>query len=180
MTDKSRPDRRVLKTKSSLWEALFHLLQERDWQEINVSAICQKANVARSSFYLHFENKQELLDYGFETGINELRSTVLVQQDANFFGTLDWLVDHVIENSSFFKRSKDTNSPVMQKFQRAAKALFQEELERKPYKAEAGTAAYIAGGTFEVLVEWVSSDQKITRKALSDLVQRNARLLLNP
>ena len=62
MTDKTKLDRRIVKTRTALRGALLELLQYNSWNIINVRMICGEANIARSSFYLHFENKLALLD----------------------------------------------------------------------------------------------------------------------
>ena len=61
-------DRRALRSRRMLWDALFALLQDHDWADINIQMICQKAVVARSTFYVHFPTKQDLLDSGFSFG----------------------------------------------------------------------------------------------------------------
>lgn len=54
-------DRRILKTKKSLYDALLHLMGECSFEEIKVSEICEKAMTNRSTFYAHFEDKYALL-----------------------------------------------------------------------------------------------------------------------
>lgn len=54
-------DKRVLKTKKSLYDSLLHLMGEHSFEEIRVSEICDKAMTNRSTFYAHFEDKYALL-----------------------------------------------------------------------------------------------------------------------
>ena len=42
-------------------EALLFLLEKKDFEFINVKEICEKAGVNRSTFYLHYENMNDLL-----------------------------------------------------------------------------------------------------------------------
>lgn len=42
-------------------KALLELLEEKDFEYITVKEICKKANVNRSTFYLHYENIGDLL-----------------------------------------------------------------------------------------------------------------------
>ena len=42
-------------------EALLLLLEKKDFEFINVKEICDKAGVNRSTFYLHYENMDDLL-----------------------------------------------------------------------------------------------------------------------
>lgn len=43
-------------------EALIQLLAEKPFEYITVSEICKRAQVNRSTFYLHYDNTRELLD----------------------------------------------------------------------------------------------------------------------
>ena len=42
-------------------EALLFLLEKKDFEFISVKEICDKAGVNRSTFYLHYENMNDLL-----------------------------------------------------------------------------------------------------------------------
>ncbi len=56
-------DLRQRKTRKLLVEALAQLLVERPYQELSVVDICNRAMVHRTTFYAHFNDKQELLRY---------------------------------------------------------------------------------------------------------------------
>ncbi len=43
-------------------EALLQLLEKKDFAFISVKEICQKAGVNRSTFYLHYETTNDLLE----------------------------------------------------------------------------------------------------------------------
>ena len=51
-------------------EAFLKLLEEKDFEYITVKEICEKAGVNRSTFYLHYETIEDLLDESI-TGMNE-------------------------------------------------------------------------------------------------------------
>ena len=54
-------DRRVQKTQSLLRDALASLIQEKPYDAIAVTEILDRANVGRSTFYMHYSDKDELL-----------------------------------------------------------------------------------------------------------------------
>ena len=56
-----RLDRRVLRTRKLLREALMALIMEEGYDAISIQDITDKANLGRATFYLHFKDKDELL-----------------------------------------------------------------------------------------------------------------------
>lgn len=56
-----KTDRRTEKTRQSLLLALSELMQEKKYSNITIQEIIDKANVGRSTFYAHFETKDDLL-----------------------------------------------------------------------------------------------------------------------
>ncbi len=58
---RSRPDRRVGKTRKALKEALTDLILEKGYEGVTVQDIIDRADVGRSTFYAHFIDKDDLL-----------------------------------------------------------------------------------------------------------------------
>lgn len=54
-------DRRSRKTRQGLRHALLILLKEKRYEEISVQDIIERADVARSTFYAHYVDKDDLL-----------------------------------------------------------------------------------------------------------------------
>lgn len=56
-----RADRRIQRTRALLHEALGSLIREKPYDRISVAEILDRAKVSRSTFYIHFRDKDELL-----------------------------------------------------------------------------------------------------------------------
>lgn len=54
-------DRRVQKTRKYLGEALVSLILKKGYEAVTIQDIIDEANVGRSTFYAHFESKEQLL-----------------------------------------------------------------------------------------------------------------------
>lgn len=54
--------RQVLKTHALLRDALSYLIRRKEYDAITIKDILDRANVGRSTFYVHFRDKDELLD----------------------------------------------------------------------------------------------------------------------
>jgi AcrR family transcriptional regulator len=73
MTAVSRKtDRRIERTHGLLRDALMALIVEKGYDSITVQDIADRANVARTTFYLHFKDKDELLFHGMRLIYEEL------------------------------------------------------------------------------------------------------------
>jgi AcrR family transcriptional regulator len=57
----SKPDRRVQRTRELLQQALIALIRERGYDALTIQDIADRANVGRTTFYLHYAGKEELL-----------------------------------------------------------------------------------------------------------------------
>ena len=53
-------DRRVQRTREQLQKALLDLIDERDYDAITIQDIADRANVARTTFYVHYTSKDDL------------------------------------------------------------------------------------------------------------------------
>lgn len=54
-------DRRIQKTKRYLSEALIALILEKGYEKVTIQDIIDRANTGRSTFYAHYESKEQLL-----------------------------------------------------------------------------------------------------------------------
>jgi AcrR family transcriptional regulator len=79
MPEKRTKDRRVQKTMDLLHEALGSLIREKPYDEIVVQEILDRANVGRSTFYMHFRDKDELLLSGIHNMLGAVHAPVDVQ-----------------------------------------------------------------------------------------------------
>jgi len=54
-------DRRVMRTRQSLRNALIELMLEKPYEKITIQEIIDRANVGRATFYNHYQDKDDLL-----------------------------------------------------------------------------------------------------------------------
>ncbi|WP_462411612.1 TetR/AcrR family transcriptional regulator [Neobacillus sp. Marseille-QA0830] len=71
----AKVDRRVVKTQEAIKKALLELMNEKNFDDITIQDISDRANVNRSTVYLHYLDKYDLLDKMMEEHINELKET---------------------------------------------------------------------------------------------------------
>ena len=93
-----RQDRRAVRTRTALTQALIELLLQRGWEAIGVGELCARADVSRSTFYLHFSNKEELLESGFAALRAAIQPAGGRRKPGGPLAFIDALAAHLYEN----------------------------------------------------------------------------------
>ncbi len=65
-------DVRVIRTYSQLINGLIVLLKEKSFDEVSVIEICEASGVHRATFYKHFNDKFEFLNFCFDSMLNTI------------------------------------------------------------------------------------------------------------
>jgi AcrR family transcriptional regulator len=69
----AKVDRRILKTQEALKKAVIDLMSEKNFDDITLQDLSDRANVSRGTIYLHYLDKYDLLDKLIEEHIDVLR-----------------------------------------------------------------------------------------------------------
>ena len=78
-------DRRQQKTRKAIFDALGILLETRRFENITVQEIIDTANIGRSTFYAHFETKDDLLKAMCTDIFHHIFTSALLQEFENEF-----------------------------------------------------------------------------------------------
>jgi len=76
MSMTKKPDRRVQRTRGALMSAFIELVLTRGYEALTTGEISRKANVGRSTFYLHYSSKEELLGESMQNRSNQMAACV--------------------------------------------------------------------------------------------------------
>lgn len=69
-------DVRVIRTYEQLTASLVSLLATKSFEELSVSEICDHAQVHRATFYKHFNDKYEFLNFCFDNELSKIKFDV--------------------------------------------------------------------------------------------------------
>jgi AcrR family transcriptional regulator len=175
-------DRRVLRTRRMLRDALIALIIERGWDEVSVQDVCDRADVGRSTFYTHFADKEELLLGGFD----DLRKMLRAHQTAvpgEKLAFVRGLIEHAHEHSRLFRAiiGKRAGHAVEKRFRQTVVSLVRDDLTEHGYAGRAleVTTHYIAGALVELLTWWVDRRNSPSPAELEEVFRRLTSPVLN-
>jgi len=175
-----REDRRTVRTKKSLADALKQLILEKGYDDITIQDIIDRANVGRSTFYTHYESKDQLLI----GNINFQEQLIHVsEQDGYPMGVnVAYLFEHTREHLALFKALRHSKGieAVCNYFADLCAAKIVEHVKRDPsfkksdsrmlgYKAEAA-----AGGIVRMLVKWLDDGAGVP---VGDMIEYATKIL---
>jgi AcrR family transcriptional regulator len=76
-------DRRIQRTRKLLQDGLLELILEKGFDSVTVQDVIDRANVGRSTFYAHFQDKDDLLLSGFEHLLTEFEKYLMSDEMMN-------------------------------------------------------------------------------------------------
>ena len=93
-------------TKRALAAALRELMEEVPFEKIQVAHICERCAMNRKSFYYHFKDKYDLVNWIFDTEIIPyIRKTAEAEQQNNRLELLLEICNYFYENRNFYRKA---------------------------------------------------------------------------
>lgn len=181
-------DRRSLRTRTALRDALLELIAERGWDDIAVQDVCERANIGRSTFYLHYPNKDALLKGGLDGLQSELQRQTRASDNAsqNTEALKDFhfalgLIEHAYEQRRVFRGmiGRRSGYVVQQRFREMVIRLIMYELPASTGNfPRVAVARWLAGAFVELLSWWIEQRTPLPPKELAVLFNELSRSAL--
>lgn len=93
-------DKRIAKTKVSIFNAFYLLLSQKNYSKITIQDIIETANIGRSTFYVYFATKDDLLKEMCQDLFSHifcLTPEAETSHDfSSFYGQIDLLIVHIL------------------------------------------------------------------------------------
>lgn len=180
-----KTDPRITRTLKLLGDALRELIVERGYDTITVQDITDRADVSRTTFYLHFKDKDELLFatmrqiYDELTGsyrhrVNEAKTWEELEQLA--CETSDY--DHVAQNADFYRvmLGKHGSAAFIQQImnyltEETLKEFLKPILSMAPQVAIPPEiiASFFAGAEIGLMNWWLQNDMRYTAEQMAKM-----------
>lgn len=181
-SEKRVKDRRIAKTRSLLHEALARLIREKAYESISVKEILDRANVGRSTFYMHFRGKDELLVSGIHDMLRGLQSDGAPASTPRHEKII-WFSLRIFEHIHQHRRTSDPRmgtrgrAIIHEHLRKVLAELIADDVKRN-FKGRGKTAGfafpelltqYVASTFVLVLNWWVESRSPLSPKEVDDL-----------
>jgi len=178
---RAKMDRRVLRTRDTLGDALVELMHEKPFDDITVQDVLDRAGVGRSTFYTHYRDMDDLFLSDVEDFF-ELFSTALTRHGASLMrlAPVAELFAHISDAREFFAAL--VASGKVHDVQALGQGLFARSIEERLHLAGvemdavqlAAQSHALAGSLFALLDWWIDHGMKADPKEMDALFHRMA------
>lgn len=188
----NKSESKYFNTAVKMDKAFLDLLNEKDFEYITVKEICKRAEVNRSTFYLHYETIADLLDESvayISKGFLEYYSDNDIISNINTM-PLDKLIfikpDYIIPYLSYVKENKKLFQTAVlhsgtlrldQSYKKLFEYVFSPILNRfdVPENEQHYTMAFYMNGITALVMEWLKNDCKESIENIADIIIRNIK-----
>jgi len=176
MSSNPKEDLRIRRTRKLILDALTALLDERSFESITVSEICERALVHRATFYKHFEDKYDVLHHIFERVRDELNARI-TQGDSFesrrrlLLRSIEYAASHRTLSSRLFVERQTESLTAMIRRQMAEE--IEAQLKDTPIQGQESKAplpimaCFAAGGISALIGWWLENNMPIPADELS-------------
>jgi AcrR family transcriptional regulator len=176
-----KPDARVQRTRDQLGDALIHLIVEKPINEVTVQDVLDRSGVGRSTFYLHYRDKDDLLVSQLEKFL-EFMSTVLSARSdkSNRVAPVAEMFEHIGNQNKLYRVLSDSGH--LKDFFDLAEGYFARGIERRlaesgkfakiPKRELAARASALSGSLLSLLRWWLDRGEKETPQQMDEIFHR--------
>ena len=186
----AKADRRVQRTRELLQKSLIELIDERGYEALTIQEIVDRANVARTTFYVHYNSKDDLFISCHEAILSEFQSGPIYPHPLSREQLLSPEVPpgmasayrHLLEararlypifqgkdGSLILRRIRDWSA---QEIEANLRAVFAEADSTIPFDL---LANYLAGAQIALMQWWLEKRQPHTPENLAQMFHRLQR-----
>ncbi|WP_285768506.1 TetR/AcrR family transcriptional regulator [Peribacillus sp. SI8-4] len=178
-----KTDRRIIRTKRMLRDALTVLMEEKGFERITVSDLTEKADINRGTFYLHYQDKFDLLKKSEEEiidGLRELKTKIILPTEIESAPLhLVKLFEYIADNARFMKLILGPKGdPGFQvKLKRFMETTFLEKAMKRSNHESLSVPiehlmAYVTSAHLGVIQHWLESGMQQTPQEMASTVMK--------
>ena len=176
-----KPDQRIRRTCERLGSALLTLIQEKPIDDVTVQDVLVRASVGRSTFYLHFRDKNDLLLSQLEGFLKIMSTALSVRKEVSpRVVPVAELFAHIGNQNKLYRALADSGR--LNDFFDLAQGYFARGIERRLTESNrlssiqqrelAARACALAGSLLSLLRWWLDRGEKESPRTMDDLFHR--------
>jgi Transcriptional regulator len=174
-----KEDRRVTMTKQLLKNSLIEMLKAESIHQISIRALCEHADINRSTFYKYYGSQYELLkemeaDWlkNAETHINEMANSY-----ESYAGGIWGILRYAEENIELTKLLLSSNvdpefPPKLISFPDVQRLLDEGLPVRKDSSIAEYAAKFYINGAFSMITHWLNKDTRESPQEMARIILR--------
>jgi AcrR family transcriptional regulator len=173
-----KPDERVRRTHERLGTALLSLIQEKPIDEVTVQEVINRASVGRSTFYLHYRDKNDLLLSQLEKFLETMSTALSRRQEASHrVAPVAEFFAHIGNQNKLYRILGDTGR--LPEFFDLAQGYFARGIERRLVESKLisnlppaelpARASALAGSLLSLLRWWLDHGEKELPRTMDEL-----------
>ena len=168
-----KADRRILKNKKAIYEALVELMQKKKLNSITVTELAAQADINRKTFYTYYSTVNDVLDEGINELITSLKDLLCaMSEDYNMLSpqTLFAFLNTIMSDADIARDlfASDNGSLLFNRLQKALQETLLKELVNRDIKMNVPSehypliSSFVAGGMVSAYYEWITDPDGIT------------------
>lgn len=184
-------DLRIFKTKKAIKKAFFDLVSEKTFEKVAISDIAEKAMINRATFYLHYQDKYDLLNNLENEVLNDIEKISFIvtrkyiltcTKQGLVFPHVTKLLSYVEDNPKFFNLVADDSIglPFYNKIgEKISKRIFDELPELKSNQTLwKYMRNFIISAYSSIINQWIKNDMKESKEEIALLITKLTKTML--
>jgi len=171
-------DRRTKKTRKAIFDAFADLLSYKTYNNITVQDIIDKADIGRSTFYSHFETKDELLNalcakifaHVFKDDLTKERTHDFSGEEKEIRKVVTHILYHIQDNKRYIKPIlfRENDEILMRYLKAYLTPVFEGQIEKIDTDVPKNYLLHHILCDFTETVRWWAAHEQYSPEAISD------------
>lgn len=180
--EKKVEDRRIQRTRQLLQNAMIALILEKGYEAVTVQDVIDYANVGRSTFYAHFQDKEDLFLSEFETMRAQFEQHLMSQHvdDESPWGMSLMMFQHAQSQHQLYKAlvGKQGGGVALAHFQKYLTTLLREHLEVQFVRKKNAQiypeilALYLVSSFMAILIWWLDHGLQYPAQRMNEIYRQ--------
>lgn len=176
MRAKKKTDRRTVRTKRSLSQAMVDLIKEKRFDDITVQNVIDRADVGRSTFYTHYRDKEDLFRKDWERFLDGFAEHIKWDRAGNgSFVPVVFLFRHLQDFQPFYRglvRSRKTEAVFKSGVEHLGRRIEEALSARAKLRSSIPIpilANYLASELFALLKWWLDHEMPYSPERMDEI-----------